>query len=66
MMGDDLVGITTSGAYGHRVGMSLALAYLQRGIDLDAPMSVNVLGNAIPATALDRIPYDPTNTRMRS
>jgi dimethylglycine dehydrogenase len=66
IMDGELVGITTSGAYGHRVGKSLALAYLRRGIDLDAAMSVNLLGDSIPATVLDRVPYDPTNTRMRS
>ncbi len=66
IMDGEMVGITTSGAYGHRVGMSLALAYLRRDIDLDADMTVNLLNNAIPARALERVPYDPTNTRMRS
>ena len=64
--GDALVGLTTSGAYGHRVGKSLALAYLKRDVDLDSVLDVRVLTEPTVARVLHRVPYDPTNARMRA
>ncbi|MEQ8895690.1 MAG: FAD-dependent oxidoreductase [Roseovarius sp.] len=59
------VGIVTSGAHGHRTGLTLALAYLRtRG--LRDGLSVDILGQRFDATVLDRPPFDPDNTRLRS
>ncbi|MEQ8293730.1 MAG: FAD-dependent oxidoreductase [Roseovarius sp.] len=59
------VGIVTSGAHGHRTGLTLALAYLRtRG--LREGLTVDILGQRFDATVLDRPPFDPDNTRLRS
>jgi dimethylglycine dehydrogenase len=59
------VGIVTSGAYGHRVGRPLALAYLRPEAGAETrDFVVKVLGVSVPATALERPPYDPDNDRL--
>ena len=57
------VGIVTSGAYGHRTGKSLALAYL-RDASARNGLSVSILGQHRPANILDQPPYDPENKRL--
>ena len=59
------VGIVTSGAHSHRTGLTLALAYLRtRG--LREGLTLDILGQRFDATVLDRPPFDPDNTRLRS
>jgi len=58
------VGMVTSGAYGHRVGRKLALAYFRPGVPLDN-LSVEILGETVPAEILETVPFDPDNARMR-
>ncbi len=61
-----LVGIVTSGAYGHNVGMSLALAYVDNDVVAARPsLNVDVVGERRPARILPAIPYDPTGLRLR-
>ena len=62
-----LVGFVTSGAYGHHVGMSLALAYVETEVLAADPSSlvVAVLGEDRPARVLPEPPYDPAGARMR-
>jgi dimethylglycine dehydrogenase len=60
------VGFVTSGAYGHCVGKSLAMALVEPG--LAAPgtdLSVHVVGVERTARVVAPSPYDPTGTRMR-
>jgi len=65
-IGDRRVGFVTSGAYGHHVGMSLALAYVDRDVADAAPeMTVFVVGEPRSARILPEIPYDPTGARLR-
>jgi len=65
-VGDTLVGEVTSGAYGHTVEMSLALAMLDAEVAIDAPeFTVYVVGQPRSATILPELPYDPAGTRMR-
>ncbi len=59
------VGIITSGAHGHRTNRTLALAYLRRR-GLRDGLSVDILGQSFAARVLDRPPFDPDNTRLRS
>jgi len=60
------VGFVTSGAYGHHVGKSLALAYLDRGVVGSAPeLMVFVIGEPRTARILPEPPYDPKGTRLR-
>jgi dimethylglycine dehydrogenase len=62
-----LVGEVTSGAYGHHVAMSLALAYVERGVaDARPELTVEVMGEPRPARILPEPPYDPSGARMRA
>jgi dimethylglycine dehydrogenase len=61
------VGFVTSGAYGHHVGKSLALAYLDADVvEQNAVVTVFVVGEPRPARVLPELPYDPEGTRLRS
>jgi dimethylglycine dehydrogenase len=70
-----LVGYTTSGAYGHHVGQSLALAYVDRdvvaaagaapGTSVDAPLTVDVIGETRAAQILREAAWDPKGRRLR-
>lgn len=65
--GDELVGYVTSGGYGHRVGRSLALAYLP--VEHSVPgdrLTVEILGSLRPATVVPQPVYDPGDDRLRS
>jgi dimethylglycine dehydrogenase len=65
--GDRLVGSVTSGAYGHHVGLSLALAYVDRAaIDAHDELTVFVVGESRSARVLPQIPYDPEGLRLRA
>jgi dimethylglycine dehydrogenase len=64
--GDQRVGYVTSGAYGHHVRQSLALAYVDTDwCDTSEPMSVTILGKPRAARILPAPPYDPTGSRLR-
>ncbi len=60
------VGYVTSGAYGHHIGRSLALAYVERAaLDSGAPLSIDLIGTPICAQHLATPPYDPSGARLR-
>jgi dimethylglycine dehydrogenase len=74
-----LVGYTTSGAYGHHVGQSLALAYVDRevvaaarsagaaaGATADTALTVDVIGETRAAQILREAAWDPKGMRIRS
>ncbi len=63
--GDEPVGIVTSGAFGHRTGKALALAYLTRKAG-NGEFSVDIVGTRITARILPQYPYDPENNRLRN
>jgi len=66
-LGSDLVGITTSGGYGHTVGKSLAFAYVSP--NLEAPgtaFEIDILGDRRPATVLAEAAHDPANKLLRA
>ncbi len=63
--GEQPIGIVTSGGYGHRIGMPLALAYFSEPLGTGA-LEVEILGKRVRASVLDTVPYDPFNKRMRS
>ncbi|MDE2383467.1 MAG: GcvT family protein [Alphaproteobacteria bacterium] len=58
------VGVVTSGAYGHRVRKSLALAFLREPEHREG-LSVKLLGRERPARILQSPPYDPQNLRLK-
>ena len=63
----EVMGIGTSGAYGHSVGKSLGFVYVHP--DYEAPGStfeLDMLGNRRTATVLADPAYDPANVALRS
>ncbi|HZA66469.1 MAG TPA: glycine cleavage T C-terminal barrel domain-containing protein, partial [Geminicoccaceae bacterium] len=64
---DRVVGFVTSGGYGHTVGASIALAYVEpRFAAPDVPLCVTVLGEDRPARIAAEPLYDPSGARMRA
>jgi len=62
-----LAGFVTSGGYGHYVGRSLAMGYLQSAIpDEEQRLSVTILGERYSCSILKQAPYDPSGARMRA
>lgn len=62
-----LVGYTTSGACGHHVGQSLALAYVDRDVMREAPaLTVDVVGESRSARLLRQAAWDPKGERIRA
>jgi dimethylglycine dehydrogenase len=61
-----LAGFTSSGAFGHCVGKSLAMGYVTPAARASAgPLTVWIMGEARAARILDRAPFDPDGLRMR-
>ncbi|MEA2555322.1 MAG: dimethylglycine dehydrogenase, partial [Actinomycetota bacterium] len=66
-IGERRVGFVTSGAYGHHVGKSLALAFLDRDVvEQNAEVTVFVVGEPRTARILPEIPYDPKGANLRT
>jgi dimethylglycine dehydrogenase len=63
---DRRIGYVTSGAYGHHVRASLALAYVEsQSCATTEPLSITILGKPRGARILPAPPYDPTGSRLR-
>ena len=62
--GDRIVGVVTSGGYGHRTGKVLVLAYL-RDANARTDLSVDILGERRAAVVLGHAPYDPENRKLK-
>ncbi|MDJ0626772.1 MAG: FAD-dependent oxidoreductase [Rhodobacter sp.] len=55
-----VVGTVTSGEWGHRVGLNLALAFVEPGLSaIGTRMAVDMLGTEFPADVISASPYDP-------
>jgi dimethylglycine dehydrogenase len=64
--GDALVGRTTSGGYGWRVGKSLALGMVSPELgELGTELEIVILGERRRATVIAESPFDPKNERLR-
>jgi dimethylglycine dehydrogenase len=64
---DEMVGRATAGAYGHAVGKSLALAYVQPGVATPGTkLDILILGQRRPAIVIADSPWDPENARLRA
>ncbi|GAB5467431.1 MAG: FAD-dependent oxidoreductase [Rhodospirillales bacterium] len=63
----EIVGITTSGGYGHCVGKSIAMAYVPSAtVREGAAFEVEVLGETYAATLSTQALWDPKGERLRS
>jgi dimethylglycine dehydrogenase len=64
--GKERVGYVTSGAYGHHVALSLALAYVDTPLaSTQDVLSVTILGKPRAARILPEPPYDPRGLLLR-
>jgi dimethylglycine dehydrogenase len=62
----ELVGRCTQGAYGWRVGKSLALGMVRLDLgEIGQELIVQILGEPYRATVIAESPYDPENARLR-
>ena len=65
-IGERRVGMVTSGAFGHHVGKSLALGYVDRDVEESRPeLTVFVVGEPRTARILPEPPYDPKGEKLR-
>lgn len=61
------VGWVTSGAYGHRVGASLALGYIPAELaNASSGFEIEIIGERCAAQRLREPPFDPAGTLMRA
>jgi dimethylglycine dehydrogenase len=63
--GDRVVGWVTSGAFGYRVGRSLALGYVPAAVAAERDFQIELIGERRDARRLEAAPYDPEGARMR-
>jgi dimethylglycine dehydrogenase len=67
LAGERVVGFATSGGYGHTVGASIALAYVEPAhATAAAELGVMILGDVRPARLAFEPLYDPTGARLRA
>jgi len=65
--GDNIIGITTSGAYGHCVQKSLMFAYVNSGFESPGTsFEVGILGKRRKTIVLAESAWDPTNARLKA
>ena len=65
--GDDLVGVVTSGAYGHYVGVNIAMGYVEPAwSEPGAELSLDVIGDRCRATVRAEPMFDPEHRRPRA
>ena len=65
--GGRIVGLTTSGAYGHAVRQSIAFAYIEPDQAVSgAELEIEILGHRRAARVLGEALYDPQNLRLRA
>ncbi len=65
--GEKIIGMTTVGGYGHTVGKSLAIAYVDpKFATPGTTFDIKILGDRCRATVLAEPVYDPKNERLRS
>jgi dimethylglycine dehydrogenase len=63
---DKVVGWVTSGGYGHSVGQSIALGYVDAAhAAATNGFGVEIIGERRPALRLEAAPFDPSGARMR-
>jgi dimethylglycine dehydrogenase len=64
---DRVAGFVTSGGFGHCVGRSLAMAYVDRNVAAGAePLEVSIIGDRRACRVLDAPAIDPDGLRLRS
>jgi dimethylglycine dehydrogenase len=62
---ESVVGWVTSGAFGHRIGRSLALGYVPADLANETEFQIEIIGERRGARLLPGAPYDAAGSRMR-
>ncbi len=66
-LGDDCVGVTTSGGYGHFVQKSLGFGYVEPvNAEPGTKLGIDLLGRRCYAIVLKDPAYDPHNERLKA
>ncbi|WP_405401245.1 FAD-dependent oxidoreductase [Paracoccus sp. Ld10] len=66
MLDGKCVGTITSGGWGYRVGKNIAMGFVDPAVaDIGTALSVEVIGEPVPATVVEPCLYDPENKLMR-
>ena len=64
--GKEMIGRATSGCYGHSVGKSLALAYVESGTgSVGTELELEILDKRYPARVIEESPCDSNNEKLR-
>ncbi len=64
---DEVVGTVTSGEWGHRTGLNLAMAFVDAGFAGEgARLDIDMLGETFTAEVIAPSPYDPTFERVKA
>jgi 4-methylaminobutanoate oxidase (formaldehyde-forming) len=66
LKGGQVVGHSTSGGYGHRIGKTVALAYLPVELCDETDFEIEAFGTSYPARREPRCLYDPRMERLKS
>jgi dimethylglycine dehydrogenase len=67
LRGNQVIGTICSAAWGHRVGKNLALAFVAPdAAELGTALTVEILGERVPAVVCSECQYDPTFERLRA
>ena len=65
--GDELIGVVTSGAYGHTMGVNIAMGYVQPEYgEVDTELTIGILGERSAATVRQGPMFDPEHVRPRA
>ncbi len=65
--GDDLIGVVTSGAFGHTIGVNIAMGYVKPEFATpDTELTIGIIGERSPAVVRPTPMYDPAHQRPRS
>ena len=65
--GEELVGLVTSGGYGHTIGKSIALAYVRTDLaNVGETLEIEVFGDRRKAVVSQEPIFDPDNARLRA
>ena len=63
---DKVVGTVTSGEWGHRTNLNLAMAFIDTGFaDEGTRLHIDMLGEIFDAEIITSSPYDPTFERVK-
>ena len=65
--GDELIGVVTSGAYGHHMGINIAMGYVEpEWSEPGTELSLEVIGQRCRATVRSEPMFDPEHRRPRT